>query len=91
VSDIPLAGPYPFLPFLIRLSGFFSGSGTVLTTLGRTMRWELCANAPETLNGPIPEYMETIPEPGTSLKPYAQGLEKTHTAESAIKTVQYHV
>jgi Mg2+/Co2+ transporter CorB len=34
--------------------------------------------------------METIPEPGTSLKLYGHALEIIQTAESAVKTVKYH-
>jgi len=36
----------------------------------------------------IIEYMETIPEPGTSLKLGGHPLEIIHTGESAVKTVK---
>ena len=35
--------------------------------LNRTMHWELPVDGPRTLNGLILEYLEDIPEPGTSL------------------------
>lgn len=58
--------------------------------LNRALRWKLPTNGPKTLNGLILEYMETIPEPGTSLKLYGRALEIMYTAESAVKTVKYH-
>lgn len=57
--------------------------------LNRALRWKLPTSGPKTLNGLIVEYMETIPEPGTSLKLYGHPLEIMHTAESAVKTVKY--
>jgi Mg2+/Co2+ transporter CorB len=58
--------------------------------INRALRWKLPTNGPKTLNGLILEYMETIPEPGTSLKLYGRALEIMYTAESAVKTVKYH-
>jgi len=57
--------------------------------LNRALRWKLPTTGPKTLNGLIIEYMETIPEPGTSLKLYGHPLEIMHTAESSVKTVKY--
>jgi Mg2+/Co2+ transporter CorB len=57
--------------------------------LNRALRWKLPTRGPKTLNGLILEYMETIPEPGTSLKLYGYPLEIIQTAESAVKTVKY--
>jgi Mg2+/Co2+ transporter CorB len=57
--------------------------------LNRALRWKLPTRGPKTLNGLILEYMETIPEPGTSLKLYGYPLEIIQTAESAAKTVKY--
>jgi len=64
--------------------------GISIRELNRALRWKLPTNGPKTLNGLILEYMETIPEPGTSLKLYGHALEIMHTAESAVKTVKYH-
>ncbi len=57
--------------------------------LNRALRWKLPTGGPKTLNGLILEYMETIPEPGTSLKLHGRALEIMHTADSAVKTVKY--
>jgi Mg2+/Co2+ transporter CorB len=57
--------------------------------LNRALRWKLPTRGPKTLNGLILEYMETIPETGTSLKLYSYALEIIQTAESAVKTVKY--
>lgn len=56
--------------------------------LNRALRWKLPTAGPKTLNGLILEYMETIPEPGTSLKLYGHPMEILHTGESAVKTVK---
>ena len=58
--------------------------------LNRALRWKLPTDGPKTLNGLIIDYMETIPDPGTSLKLYGHPLEIMHTAESAVKTVKFY-
>jgi Mg2+/Co2+ transporter CorB len=57
--------------------------------LNRALRWKLPTRGPKTLNGLILEYMETIPETGTSLKLYGHPLEIIQTGESAVRTVKY--
>ena len=52
------------------------------------MRWNLPTDGPKTLNGLIVEYLETIPEPGTTLKLADYMLEVLQTADNAIKTVR---
>lgn len=59
-----------------------------LRELNRALRWTLPTDGPKTLNGLILEYMETIPEPGTSLRLHGHRLEIIQTAESAVKTVK---
>lgn len=63
--------------------------GINVRDLNRALRWKLPTRGPKTLNGLILEYMETIPEPGTSLKLYGHPLEIIQTGESAVKTVKY--
>jgi len=63
--------------------------GIGIRDLNRALRWKLPSGGPKTLNGLILEYMETIPEPGTSLKLFGYPLEIMQTAESAVKTVRY--
>jgi len=62
--------------------------GISVRELNRALRWTLPTQGPKTLNGLILEYMETIPEPGTSLKLYGYPLEILQTGESAVKTVK---
>jgi Mg2+/Co2+ transporter CorB len=57
--------------------------------LNRAMRWSLPTTGPKTLNGMIIDYLETIPEPGTSLKLGDYPLEIIQADETAVKTVKY--
>ncbi len=58
--------------------------------LNRTMNWELPTDGAKTLNGLILEQLETIPEPGTTLKLNKYPIEILQTGESAVKTVRVH-
>jgi Mg2+/Co2+ transporter CorB len=59
-----------------------------LRTLNRKMGWTLPTSGPRTLNGLIIEYLETIPEPGTSLRIGDYSLEILQTSDNAVKTVR---
>jgi Mg2+/Co2+ transporter CorB len=59
-----------------------------LRTLNRKMGWTLPTSGPRTLNGLIIEYLETIPEPGTSLRINDYSLEILQTGDNAVKTVR---
>lgn len=56
--------------------------------LNRIMRWDLPTDGPKTLNGMIIEYLETIPEPGTSLLLAGYPLEIVQSSANAVKTVR---
>lgn len=56
--------------------------------LNRTMHWELPVDGPKTLNGLVLEYLETIPEAGTSLLLAGYPVEVVQTKENAIKTLR---
>ena len=45
-------------------------------------------DGPVTLNGLILEHMQTIPEPGTSLRLDHYAMEIKQTADNAVKTVK---
>lgn len=63
--------------------------GTIsVRDLNRALRWELPTTGPKTLNGLILEYLETIPEPGTSLKLQDHPIEIIQTADNGVKTVK---
>jgi len=56
--------------------------------LNRVLEMDLPTDGPKTINGMILEYLETIPEPGTSLMLCGYPLEIVQTSSSAIKTVR---
>ncbi len=60
------------------------GSATV-RDLNRMMHWSLPTDGPKTLNGLIMEYLETIPEPGISLKLAGYPIEIIQTRANAVK------
>jgi len=56
--------------------------------LNRTMSWELPSDGPKTLNGLILEYLESIPEPGTSVLIADYPIEIVQTSENAVRTAR---
>lgn len=56
--------------------------------LNRVMNWDLPTEGAKTLNGMIIEYMEFIPEAGTSLKLSGYPLEIVQSSNNAVKTVR---
>src|SRR6202162_2208960 len=67
---------------------FVVNATTTVRALNRSMRWNLPTDGPKTLNGLIVEFLETIPEPGTTLKLKDYMLEALQTSDNAIKTVR---
>ena len=65
--------------------------GISIRDLNRAMRWKLPTDGPKTLNGLIIEYLEMIPESGTSLMLHGYPLEIIQTAENAVKTACYRI
>jgi len=56
--------------------------------LNRAMQWSLPTDGPKTINGLIVELLETIPEPGVSLRVGDYALEVLQTGENQIRTVR---
>lgn len=56
--------------------------------LNRTLGWNLPTKGPRTLNGLILEYLETIPEPGTTLKLGHLSVEILQAVDNAVKTAR---
>ncbi|HKE93021.1 MAG TPA: CNNM domain-containing protein [Povalibacter sp.] len=56
--------------------------------LNRTLGWNLPLDGPRTLNGLILEYLENIPEPGTSLKLGNLSIEILQAVDNAVKTAR---
>jgi len=61
-----------------------------LRELNRVTGWALPTEGPKTLNGLIIEYLETIPEAGTSLQLLHHRLEITRMESNAIKQVRFY-
>ena len=57
-------------------------------TLNRKMGWSLPTSGPRTLNGLIVEYLENIPDAGTSLRINDYSIDILQTGENAVKTVR---
>jgi Mg2+/Co2+ transporter CorB len=56
--------------------------------LNRTLGWSLPTNGPRTLNGLILEYLENIPEPGTTLRLGVLSIEILQAIDNAVKTAR---
>jgi len=59
--------------------------------LNRLFEWALPTDGPKTINGLIIEYLETIPEPGTSMLIADHPIEIVHTTKNTIKTVHINL
>lgn len=70
-------------------SQLVDGSITI-RELNRVNQWSLPTEGPKTLNGLIIEYMETIPEPGTSVKLYGHTVEIIERDNNAVRLVRFY-
>lgn len=59
--------------------------------LNRITQTELPTEGPKTLNGLIVEYLEALPQPGTSIKLYGHILEILHCDEHTVKQVKFEM
>ena len=57
--------------------------------LNRVTQWTLPTEGPKTLNGLIIEFMETIPEPGTTIKLHDFALEVIKRDKNTVKLVRF--
>ncbi|MEN8170061.1 MAG: HlyC/CorC family transporter [Pseudomonadota bacterium] len=67
---------------------FLVDGGANIRELNRIMQWELSTSGPKTLNGMITEYLETIPETGTSLLLEGYPIEIVQTGSNTVKTIR---
>jgi Mg2+/Co2+ transporter CorB len=67
---------------------FIVNASASVRTLNRKMGWSLPASGPRTLNGIIVEYLETIPDPGTSMRIGDYAIDVLQTGDNAVKTVR---
>ena len=67
---------------------FVVNASATVRALNRSMRWNLPTDGPKTLNGLIVEFLETIPDVGTTLKLAGYMIEVLQTADNTIRTVR---
>jgi Mg2+/Co2+ transporter CorB len=63
-------------------------ASVTVRALNRAMQWSLPTDGPKTLNGLIVEYLETIPEPGTTFRIRDYTVEVLQTGENTVRTVR---
>lgn len=64
-------------------------ASVTIRELNRITQWSLPTEGPKTLNGLILEFMETIPNIGTSIRLHGYALEILERDENAVKLVQF--
>jgi len=71
-----------------REDGSYLIDGSItLRELNKLLNWQLPTEGPKTLNGLIIEYLEHIPEPGTSMLLENYPIEIVQTTKNSVKTV----
>ena len=65
-------------------------ASVTLRELNRVTHWTLPTEGPKTLNGLILEFLETIPEPGTSMELFSYRLEILQVNDHAVKLVKFY-
>ncbi len=67
---------------------FLVAGNAEVRELVKVFHWELPGDGPRTINGLIIEYMETIPQPGTSLLLEGYPIEIMQTYDNAVKMIK---
>jgi len=68
-------------------SYLINGSANI-REINRSNKWQLPTDGPKTINGLILEVLESIPDPGVSLRIEAYVIEVVQTSDNTIKTVR---
>jgi Mg2+/Co2+ transporter CorB len=66
---------------------FIIDASISIREINKAFNWKLNIDGPKTLNGLITEYLEYIPEPGTSLRLQDYPIEILQTTSNTVKTV----
>ena len=69
---------------------FLVDASVTVRELNRLTGWDLPTEGPKTVNGLIIEFMEMIPEPGTSVKLHGYRLEIIKRNKNAVNQVRFH-
>jgi Mg2+/Co2+ transporter CorB len=84
----PLTSSRDYIP---EEDGSFLVSGTTsVRDLNRALDMELPTDGPKTLNGLVLEYLEDIPEPGTSVLLAGYPIDIVQTKGNLVKTLRVH-
>ena len=67
---------------------FVVAGGASIRAVNRALGWNLPTDGPRTLSGLIVEYLEAIPEPGTSLKLGEHPVEILQIADNTVRTAR---
>jgi Mg2+/Co2+ transporter CorB len=71
--------------------GSYMVAGSInVKEINKALGWSLSVDGPKTLNGLILEYLENIPETGTSLLLNGHPIEIVHTTSHSVKMVKIH-
>jgi Mg2+/Co2+ transporter CorB len=69
---------------------FIVNASATIRALNRALQWHLPTDGPKTINGLLLEQLETIPDPGTTLKVGDYQFEVLQIADNAIRTVRIY-
>ena len=69
---------------------FIVNASATIRALNRALQWHLPTDGPKTVNGLLLEQLETIPDPGTTLKVGDYQFEVLQIADNAIRTVRVY-
>ncbi len=69
---------------------YIVNASATIRALNRALQWHLPTDGPKTVNGLVLEQLETIPDPGTTLKIGDYQFEVLQIADNAIRTVRIY-
>ena len=67
---------------------FIVNASATIRAINRALQWHLPTDGPKTLNGLLLEQLETIPDPGTTLRVGDYLFEVLQIADNAVRTVR---
>ena len=73
-----------------RAGVFIVNASATIRALNRALQWHLPTDGPKTLNGLLLEQLETIPDPGATLRVQGYLFEVLQIADNTIKTVRVY-
>jgi Mg2+/Co2+ transporter CorB len=70
---------------------FIVNASATIRALNRALQWHLPTDGPKTVNGLLLEQLETIPDPGTTVRVAGYQFEVLQIADNTIRTVRVRV